>query len=64
MDGPEFNHPVSELTDEEDEETLAAIDRGVDDADHDRVISLEEARDRILSRDVRKPVEIFSSGTC
>ena len=40
----QFDHPVPELTDEEDEETLAAIDRGVKDADEGRTVSLEEAR--------------------
>jgi predicted transcriptional regulator len=47
MGEPGFDHPVPELTDEEDEETLAAIDRGIEDADHDRVISMEEARARV-----------------
>jgi predicted transcriptional regulator len=38
-----FDHPVSELTEQENAETLAAIDRGIDDAKAGRVVSLEEA---------------------
>jgi len=43
---PDFNKPVP-LTDEEDEETLAAIDRGIEDADAGRSVSLDEARKMI-----------------
>jgi predicted transcriptional regulator len=39
-----FDHPVPELTDEEDEETLAAIERGREDIKAGRVFSLEEVR--------------------
>ena len=35
------------LTDEEDEATLAAIDRGIKDADEGRTVPLEEIRKRI-----------------
>jgi predicted transcriptional regulator len=44
MADTQFNHPVPELTDEEDAETLAAIDRGIEDVKASRVVSLEEAR--------------------
>jgi hypothetical protein len=39
----DFNDPVP-LTEEEDEETLAAIDRGIKAADEGRVVSSEEVR--------------------
>jgi predicted transcriptional regulator len=39
-----FNHPVPELTEKEDAETLAAIDRGIEDVREGRVVSVEEAR--------------------
>lgn len=39
-----FDHPVPELTEREDAETLAAIDRGIEDAREGRVISFDEAR--------------------
>jgi predicted transcriptional regulator len=39
-----FDRPLPELTDEEDEATLAAIDRGIRDADEGRTVSIEEAR--------------------
>jgi predicted transcriptional regulator len=42
----DFDQPDS-IPDEEDEETLAAIDRGVKAADEGRVVSMEEARRRI-----------------
>jgi predicted transcriptional regulator len=42
----DFNEPVP-LTEEEDEETLAAIDRGIRDADEGRTVSLDEARKMI-----------------
>jgi predicted transcriptional regulator len=42
----DFNEPVP-LTEEEDEETLAAIDRGIKDADEGRTVSLDEARKMI-----------------
>jgi len=35
------------ITEEEDEETLAAIDRGIKDADEGRTVSLDEARKMI-----------------
>ena len=38
-----FDHPVPELTEQEDAETLAAIDRGIKDAGEGRVVSLEDA---------------------
>ena len=38
--------PVSEEV-TVDAETLAAIDRGIDDADHGRTVSLDEARQMI-----------------
>ena len=43
---PDFNEPVP-MTEDEDEETLAAIDRGIKDADEGRTVSLEEARNMI-----------------
>ena len=42
----DFNEPVP-LTAEEDEETLAAIDRGVQSADEGRTVSVEDAREMI-----------------
>jgi predicted transcriptional regulator len=44
----EFNvdHPVP-ITEEEDEATLAAIDRGISSAAEGRVVSSEEARRRV-----------------
>ena len=47
MAAAEFDHPVPELTEQEDAETLAAIDRGMEDARAGRVVSLEEARSYI-----------------
>ena len=38
-----FDHPVP-MTEEEDEATLAAIDRGIKDADEGRVVSAEDVR--------------------
>jgi predicted transcriptional regulator len=35
------------MTEEEDEATLAAIDRGIQDVDHGHVVSAEEARQRV-----------------
>ncbi len=35
-----FDHPVPELTEGEDEETLAAIDRGLKDADAGNTVTL------------------------
>jgi hypothetical protein len=40
-----MDHSVP-MTEEEDEATLAAIDRGIQDADAGRVVSAEEARQR------------------
>jgi predicted transcriptional regulator len=42
----QLNHPVP-ITEEEDEATLAAIDRGIKDIEEGRVFSLAEARQRI-----------------
>jgi predicted transcriptional regulator len=39
-----FDHPVPELTDEEDDDTLAAIDHGLKDAEEGNTVTLEEAR--------------------
>ena len=41
-----FDEPVPQ-TEEEDEETLAAINRGIQDADQGRTVSLDEAREMI-----------------
>jgi predicted transcriptional regulator len=41
-----LDHPVP-MTEEEDDATLAAIDRGIQDADEGRVVSAEEARQRV-----------------
>jgi len=41
-----LDHPVP-MTDEEDDATLAAIDQGIQDADEGRVVSAEEARQRV-----------------
>ena len=41
-----FNEPAP-LTDEEDDATLAAIDRGIKDADEGRTVPLEEVRKMI-----------------
>jgi predicted transcriptional regulator len=41
-----LDHPVP-MTEEEDDATLAAIDRGIQDADQGRVVSAEEARQRV-----------------
>jgi predicted transcriptional regulator len=35
------------MTEEADEETLAAIDRGIKDADEGRLFTVEEARERL-----------------
>jgi predicted transcriptional regulator len=42
----DMNQSVAILT-EEDEATLAAIDRGIQSADEDRVVSLEDVRRRM-----------------
>lgn len=42
----DFNDPPL-LTEEEDEKTLAAIDRGIKAADEGRVVPLEEVRRRM-----------------
>ena len=42
----DFDDP-SPVLDEEDEETLAAIDRGIKAADEGRVFPLEEVRERM-----------------
>jgi predicted transcriptional regulator len=41
-----LDHPVP-MTEEEDDATLAAIDQGIQDADEGRVVSAEEARQRV-----------------
>jgi predicted transcriptional regulator len=41
-----LDHPVP-MSEEEDDATLAAIDRGIQDADEGRVVSAEEARQRV-----------------
>ncbi len=40
----QFDHPVPELTEQEDAETLAAIDRGAQDVKNGRSVSLDDAR--------------------
>jgi predicted transcriptional regulator len=45
-DKAEFDQPMP-LLDEEDSETLAAIDRGIKSADEGRVVPLQEVRQRI-----------------
>ncbi len=42
----DFTEPAP-LTDDEDEETLAAIERGIKDADEGRTVPLEEVRKMI-----------------
>ena len=42
----DFDQPVP-MTDEEDEETLAAIDEGIRDADEGRLFTVEEVRERL-----------------
>lgn len=42
----DFDNPAP-ILEEEDEETLAAIDRGIKAADEGRVVSSEEARRRV-----------------
>ena len=42
----DFNEPAP-LTDEEDDATLAAIDRGIKDADEGRTVPLDEVRKMI-----------------
>jgi predicted transcriptional regulator len=41
-----LDHPVP-LTEDEDDATLAAVDRGIQDAGQGRVVSAEEARQRV-----------------
>jgi len=41
------------MTQEEDEETLAAIDRGILDADEGRLIPLEEVRQRLTRWNIK-----------
>lgn len=43
----DFDHPVP-MTEEEDEETLAAIDRGIQSADEGRLIPIEDVRTRLV----------------
>jgi predicted transcriptional regulator len=40
--------PMTDEGDEEDEATLAAIDRGIKAADEGRVLSLEQVRQRLF----------------
>jgi predicted transcriptional regulator len=42
----DWNQSIS-LTEEEDQETLAAIDRGIQAADEGRTVSLDEVREMI-----------------
>jgi predicted transcriptional regulator len=42
----DWNQPVP-MTEEEDEETLAAIDRGVQSADEGHLVPIEEVRKRL-----------------
>ena len=44
MADAKFDNPVPELREDEDGETLAAIDLGMKDAREGRVVSLEDAR--------------------
>jgi len=37
------------LSEDEDDETIAAIDRGIEDADEGRSVSLDEARELLFS---------------
>jgi predicted transcriptional regulator len=48
----DLTRPVP-MTDEEDEETLAAIDRGIRDADEGRLIPIEEVRRRLTRWNIR-----------
>lgn len=43
----DLDHPVP-MTEEEDEETLAAIDRGIQSADEGRLIPIEDVRTRLV----------------
>ena len=43
---PDFNEPAA-ILDEEDEETVAAIDRGIKAADEGRVVPLVDVRQRM-----------------
>jgi predicted transcriptional regulator len=45
-----FDHPVPELTDEEDPQTLAAIDEGIAQLDDGRGIPLDEVRRELVRR--------------
>ena len=45
-----FDHPVPELTEEEDIETLAAIAKGVEQLNAGQGIPLEEVRKELASR--------------
>jgi predicted transcriptional regulator len=42
----DWNQPVP-MTDEEDEETLAAIDEGIRDADEGRLFTFDDVRERL-----------------
>lgn len=45
-----FDHPVPELTDEEDAQTLAAIEEGIAQLDAGHGIPLEEVRQELVRR--------------
>ena len=44
-----FEDDPTAIFDEEDEETLASIERGIKDADEGRVVTMEEARRRVAN---------------
>ena len=44
---PDFENDSAPILEEEDEATLAAIDRGIKAADQGRVVPLQEARQRM-----------------
>lgn len=45
-----FDHPVPELTEEEDARTLAAIENGIAQLDDGQGISLDEVRKELATR--------------
>jgi hypothetical protein len=53
---PDFNDPTP-LTGDEDEETIAAIDRRIQAADGGRTVSVEEAREMDFQVDCRVALE-------
>jgi predicted transcriptional regulator len=48
----DLSQPVP-MTEEEDEETLAAIDQGIRDADEGRLFTVEEAHERLSRWNIR-----------